>query len=324
MVLLKPTTAQASMLKDTDVLSAKQFDKEKLQAILNTAFHYEQALKEKRRLYDMDGKIMASLFFEPSTRTRLSFETAMQRLGGTVVTVSESPQTQSSSVAKGETLHDTIAVVDSYVDVIVMRSPLKGAGVIAANAAQKPVINGGDGVGEHPTQALLDIYTIAKEKGKLDGLKVVMVGDLKNGRTVHSLSRFMALYGNDMIFVSPKELMMPVDLTAELRQVGARIKENEDLAAMVKQADVLYVTRVQKERFSDPEEFERVKDMCIVNNDIVKDAKEGMVIMHPLPRVNEIAVSVDRYPGSAYFRQPANGVPIRMALLAMVTGNVKL
>ncbi|PRR71327.1 aspartate carbamoyltransferase [Neomoorella humiferrea] len=322
-MLQKPTPEEMELLKGQDVLSARDLSFAQLQLIMKTAAYYEDALVNKRRLYDMDGKIMASLFFEPSTRTRLSFEAAMQRLGGNVITVSETPQMQTSSTAKGETLHDAIKVVDGYVDVIVVRSPIKGAAQEAAEAAEHPVINAGDGTGQHPTQALLDIYTIIKEHGHVEGMKVALLGDLKYGRTVHSLVYLLKHYGCDMIFVSPPQLKMPEEITNELKQEGIKVEETADLKAAVAEADILYVTRIQRERFPSQEEYESVKDSYIVNDEIVAAAKKGMSILHPLPRVNEIAVSVDTYAGAAYFRQAHNGVPIRMALLALTTGNVR-
>lgn len=323
MAAKKPTPEALELLKGQDVLSTKTLSDAQLQLIMDTAAYYEDALVNKRRLYDMDGKIAASLFFEPSTRTRLSFEAAMQRLGGSVITVSETPQMQTSSTAKGETLHDAMKVVDGYVDVIVVRSPIKGAAQEAAEAAEVPVINAGDGAGEHPTQALLDIYTIIKDHGSVEGLKVALLGDLKYGRTVHSLVHLLKRYGCEMIFVAPPQLKMPEEITAELRSEGIKVEETDDLKEAVSQADVLYVTRIQRERFPSKEEYERVKDSYVVNEEIVALAKKGMSILHPLPRVNEIAVAVDAYAGAAYFRQAHNGVPIRMALLALTTGNVR-
>ena len=319
----KPSEVELDLLRGHDVLSAKTLSFNQLQLIMDTAAYYEDALVNKRRLYDMDGKIMASLFFEASTRTRLSFEAAMQRLGGSVITVSETPQMQTSSTAKGETLHDAIKVVDGYVDVIVVRSPIKGAAQEAADAADHPVINAGDGTGQHPTQALLDIFTIIKEHGRIEGLRVALLGDLKYGRTVHSLVYFLKHYGCDLIFVSPEQLMMPEEITAELRGEGIKVEATTDLKAAVAAADVLYVTRIQRERFPSKEEYESVKDSYIVSDEVVAAARPGMSILHPLPRVNEIAVSVDSYPGAAYFRQAHNGVPVRMALLALTTGNVR-
>jgi aspartate carbamoyltransferase len=320
---LKPSEGELALLNGQDVLSAKTLTFDQLQLIMKTAAYYEDALVNKRRLFDMEGKIAAILFFEPSTRTRLSFEAAMHRLGGSVVTVSETPQMQTSSTAKGETLYDAMRVIDGYVDVIVVRSPMTGAGQESADAADHPVINAGDGTGQHPTQALLDIYTILKEHGRIEGLKVAVLGDLKYGRAPHSLVYLLRHYGCDLIFVSPPQLKMPEEITAELCSQGIKVEETSDLKAAAAEADVLYVTRVQRERFPSKEEYESVKDSYIVTDEVVAVARKGMSILHPLPRVNEIAVSVDSYPGAAYFRQAHNGVPIRMALLALTTGNVR-
>ncbi len=319
----KPSQDKLDLFLGKDILSAYQFTKEELEIVMNTAAHYEQCLIDKKRLYDMDGKVMASLFFEPSTRTRLSFETAMLRLGGNVITVAEAAGAQTSSTSKGETLHDTMLVNDGYADVIVCRSPMTGAAQIAADAAIHPVINAGDGAGQHPTQALLDIYTIIKEKGSLNGLTVALIGDLKNGRTVHSLVDFLAMYQTKLIFASPAALPMPADITAKLRAKGIEVTETNSLAEACKAADVLYMTRVQRERFASLEEYEAVKDEFIMDGSLVKTFRPGAIILHPLPRVNEITVDVDEYAGAAYFRQAHNGLPVRMALLALVTGNVK-
>jgi aspartate carbamoyltransferase len=319
----KPSEAQLAPFVGKDVLDIAQFSKEDLEVVMHLAAHYEEALTNKKRLYDMDGKIMASLFFEPSTRTRLSFEAAMQRLGGNVITVAEAAGAQSSSTAKGETLHDSIKVINDYVDVIVCRSPIKGARLEVANAADIPVINGGDGAGQHPTQALLDMYTIFKEKGSPDGLTVALIGDLKNGRTVHSLADALSLYDVKMIFASPEELTMPEEIITSLRGKNIEVEEVHDLDTACRRADVLYMTRIQRERFTDPAEYERVKDLFIMTGRHVRIFKPGVIVLHPLPRVNEIEVEVDAYPGAAYFRQAANGLPVRMALLAMITGNVK-
>lgn len=319
----KPTEEEMAMFCGKDILTSYQFTKEELEIIMHTAAYYEEALTNKKRLYDMDGKVMASLFFEPSTRTRLSFETAMSRLGGSCVTVAESVAAQTSSLAKGESIYDSMKVVDTYVDVIVCRSPEKGTLKIAADAAEVPVINAGDGPGQHPTQALLDIYTIFKEKDTLDGLTVALVGDLKNGRTVHSLVDFLAMYDTKLIFTSPDSLKMPEIITQKVRERGVEIEETNNLAYACSKADVIYMTRVQRERFENQADYEAVKDEFILDEEMVKLFKEGAIILHPLPRVNEITVGVDRYPGAAYFRQVGNGVPVRMALLALVTGSVK-
>ncbi len=305
------------MLKGKDILSGPQFNAQELNLIMNTAANYEKRVKAGEVIRDMEGMVVATLFFEPSTRTRLSFEAAANRVGARVISMAGA---RASSQAKGETMLDTIKTVDGYVDVIVMRHPEKGSAQRAAEVAVHPVINGGDGAGQHPTQALLDIYTIRKEKGFLGGHTVTLLGDLKYGRTVHSLSYFLALYQNKMIFASPKALKMPEEITADLRSRGAEIEETEDVAAALAKSDIVYVTRVQRERFDDPAEYERLKGSYIVNNELLKKAKPGITILHPLPRVDEIAEEVDDYPGAAYFRQAHNGMYIRMALLALVTG----
>lgn len=307
------------MLKGKDILNSAQFSPQELNLIMNTAASFEKQVKDGNIIRNMEGKIVATLFFEPSTRTRLSFETAANRLGARVISVADA---KSSSVAKGESLADTIRTVDGYADVIVMRHPMNGSAQIAADNAKHPFINAGDGSGQHPTQALLDIYTIRKEKGALEGQTVTFVGDLKYGRTVHSLSYFMTLYGNKMFFVSPKSLRMPSEITADLKARGADIEETENLEKALAVSDIVYVTRVQRERFENLQEYENVKGSYIINNSIINQAKKGITILHPLPRVDEISTDVDDYEGAAYFRQAHNGVYIRMALLALVSGRV--
>ncbi len=305
------------MLKGKDILNTAQFSLQKLNLIMNTAANFERRVKNEEVIRNMEGQVVASLFFEPSTRTRLSFETAINRLGARVVTVASAA---SSSVAKGETLADTIRTIDGYVDVIVMRHPMKGAAQLAADNASHPVINGGDGTGQHPTQALLDLYTIRKEKGVLGGHTITFLGDLKNGRTVHSLGYFMALCKNKMIFVSPKSLKMPAEITADLKSRGAEIEETEDVEKALSVSDIVYVTRVQRERFENPEDYEKVKGVYVINRAMINKAKKGITILHPLPRIDEIATDVDDYEGAAYFRQAHNGLYVRMALLSLVSG----
>ena len=307
------------MLKGKDILNTAQFSLQELNLIMNTAVNFEKKVKGGEIIRNMEGQVVASLFFEPSTRTRLSFETAINRLGARVITMANAA---SSSVSKGETLADTIRTIDGYVDVIIMRHPMKGSAKIAAENAVHPVINGGDGAGQHPTQALLDLYTIRKEKGVLDGHTVTFLGDLKNGRTVHSLGYFMNLYKNKMIFVSPKSLKMPTEITAELRSLGAEIEETEDVEKALSVSDIVYVTRVQRERFKNPEDYEKVKGLYVINRAMIGKAKKGITILHPLPRVDEISTDVDDYEGAAYFRQAHNGLYVRMALLSLVTGRV--
>ena len=307
------------MLKGKDILNTAQFSPQELNLIMNTAANFEKEVKDGNVIRNMEGQVVATLFFEPSTRTRLSFETAANRLGARVINVANPT---SSSVTKGESLADTIRTVDGYADVIVMRHPMKGSAQIAADNAVHPFINAGDGSGQHPTQALLDIYSIRKEKGALGGHTVAFVGDLKYGRTVHSLGYFMALYRNKMIFVSPKALRMPEEITADLRSRGAEIEETDDLREALAVSDIVYVTRIQRERFEDPAEYERLKGSYIINRALIDQAKKGITILHPLPRVDEISTDVDEYEGAAYFRQAHNGLYIRMALLALVSGRV--
>jgi len=265
----------------------------------------------------LKGKVLASLFYEPSTRTRLSFETAMHRLGGDVVSA---VGIKFSSMYKGETIEDTISVANQYVDIICMRHPEAGSADRAAAVSEVPFINGGDGPSQHPTQGILDVYTVKKEKGKLDGLHVAMVGDLRYGRTVHSLSFLMGLYDDvKFTFVSPKELMMPEKVTSFLKEKNIPYTETEELEDGLG-ADVLYMTRVQQERFADQSEFERLKLKYILKAKHVKG--KDITVMHPLPRIGEIDTDVDPLPNAAYFRQVQNGIVVRMALLAMLLGKV--
>lgn len=261
----------------------------------------------------LHGKILAALFYEPSTRTRLSFEAAMQRLGGQIVTADGF---QFSSLYKGETLEDTIIMVSGYADIIAMRHPEQGTADRAAAVSPVPFINAGDGPGQHPTQALLDLYTIQKERGSIDGLHIAMVGDLKYGRTVHSLTYLLGLYKNlRFTYVSPDSLKMPEKVSSFLKEKNIPYEEVTDLHAGL-DADVLYMTRVQKERFDDSAEYEALKLKYILTADHLKGKK--VTVMHPLPRVGEISTDVDALPNAAYFRQAKNGVPVRMALLSML------
>ncbi len=318
-----PSEEMLASFVGKDILSAEQFSQAELEAVLGVAGFYEQALAEGRRLWDMDGQVMAALFFEPSTRTRLSFETAMHRLGGRVITLAESPENRISSTSKGETVHDTIKIVNNYADVIVIRSPQTGDAQIAAAAASHPVINAGDGFGQHPSQALLDMYTIVKEKGSPEGLAVALIGDLKYGRTVHSLVDFLKYYKCRLILASPEELKMPESIVHKLQAGGVQVDFCRSIDEAVAEADIVYMTRVQKERFADLAEYEAVKDMYLMTEETLQHLKPGAVIMHALPRVNEIALAVDDYAGAAYFRQAGNGLFVRMALLAMTAGRVK-
>ena len=308
------------MIKDfkgKHILHGNQFAVEDLDNIMRVADEFEKGL-ENGQTYDlMKGKVLAALFFEPSTRTRLSFESAMLWLGGGVISVASGA---TSSASKGESIGDTALTVSQYADVIVMRHPQTGSASEAAEVATVPVINAGDGAGQHPTQALLDVYTIKKEIGKFDGIKVTLVGDLKYGRTVHALVELLSLYSVGLRLVSPASLKMPADIISNLKKKGIEVIETEDLVEVAADSDLMYVTRIQKERFSDIKEYEKLKGSYVIDKTLLGKAKEGVVIMHPLPRVDEIATEVDSYKGAAYFRQVRNGVYVRMALLALVLG----
>ena len=300
-----------------DIISVSQFDRTNLEYIFGVA-HEMRVLVERFGSADLlQGKILANLFYEPSTRTSSSFLAAMLRLGGQVIPINN---VQYSSVTKGESLPDTVRTLESYVDVIVLRHPEVGAAAVAARYASRPVINAGDGIGEHPSQALLDHFTIIEELGTTDGLKIAMVGDLKYGRTVHSLTKLLNNYDVEFTFVSPEILAMPEDVLSTVRAAGRPYSVTEDVHEIIGEVDVLYVTRVQKERFSDMAQYERLKDQYVVDEELMKRAKERMIVMHPLPRVNEISYNVDDDPRAAYFRQMRNGMYIRMALLAAVLG----
>ena len=300
-----------------DILSVSQFNRDSLDYIFGVA-HEMQMLVERFGSADLlQGKILANLFYEPSTRTSSSFMAAMLRLGGQVIPINN---VQYSSVTKGESLPDTVRTLECYSDVIVLRHPEVGAAATAARYASKPIINAGDGVGEHPTQALLDLFTIVQELERLDGLRVAMVGDLKYGRTVHSLTKLLLNYNVEFVFVNPDILPMPADVLGEVQAQGRTFHETKDVHAIIGDVDVLYVTRVQKERFTDMAEYDRVKEQYVVDEALMTHAKERMVVMHPLPRVNEISYAIDNDPRAAYFRQMRNGMFIRMALLAAVLG----
>jgi len=300
-----------------DILTVSQFARGDLDYIFEVAKEM-RAMVERVGTFDLlKGKILANLFYEPSTRTSSSFTSAMERLGGSVIPINE---VRYSSVAKGESLPDTVRTLECYADVIVLRHPELGASAQAAQYARKPIINAGDGVGEHPTQALLDLFTIVEELGHVDGLTVTMLGDLKYGRTVHSLARLLSLFVVRVNYVSPPILRMPPDLVSELRDKGLPQSEHERLEPVLASTDVLYVTRVQKERFENLEDYEKVKGAFVITPETLRAAKERMIVMHPLPRVGEISMEVDADPRAAYFRQMEYGLYIRMALLAMVLG----
>ena len=303
------------MEKLKHVISARQFDDpEFLLHLFDSARQMERDDTFRTLMDPLRGRILATLFYEPSTRTRFSFEAAMQKLGGGVLTAENARD--SSSATKGETVSDTIRVVSGYADAIAIRHYEQGTAEAAARISPVPVINAGDGVGEHPTQALADVYTIKKELGRLSGLRVVLVGDLLNGRTIHSLLPLLALYpGVTIDLVSPWQLRLPLRHREYLLEKGVAFHEGEKLDGVIEQADVAYITRVQRERFAVQEDYDAVKDAYVIDARIANTLKPEAIIMHALPRVNEIAPEVDRDARAAYFRQAKNGLYIRMALL---------
>jgi aspartate carbamoyltransferase catalytic subunit len=301
--------------KGRDIVSISDFTKEDLLYVLEVARKMET---DKPGL--LAGKILATLFFEPSTRTRLSFESAMYRLGGTVIGFSDE---KVSSVKKGETIWDTVKMAESYSDVIVIRSPIEGSARLAAEAASVPIINGGDGANQHPTQTMLDLYTIQKAKKKIDGLKVGFLGDLKYGRTVHSLAMALSHWKVDMYFIAPDALQMPDHYLKDLAEKEIECFKTGDVFAVSDRLDVLYVTRIQGERFPDPMEYERYKNAYCLDNSLLNHIKKDLRIMHPLPRVGEISAELDTTEHAVYFEQAGNGVTVRKALLALVLGKVE-
>jgi aspartate carbamoyltransferase catalytic subunit len=295
-----------------DLISITDYSKEDYLRILELAADFEK--NPNQRL--LEGKVVASLFFEPSTRTRLSFETAINRLGGRIIGFSDAG---SSSVSKGETLHDTTKMVSNYVDLIVMRHPLEGSSRYAAEVADVPVINAGDGANQHPTQTLLDMYSILKTQGTLDNINIFMIGDLKYGRTVHSLLMAMSQFENPIFnFIAPDELAMPEEYKLFLKEKGIRYFEHTEINDNINHADIIYMTRVQKERFMDPIEYEKVKNVYILKNNMLGETKPNMRILHPLPRVNEIHPDVDSNEKAYYFEQARNGVYTRQAIIAHI------
>ncbi|MBN1486340.1 MAG: aspartate carbamoyltransferase [Anaerolineae bacterium] len=306
-------------LTGLDVISVDQLNREKLSYIFHRAHEMRELVERVGACDLLKGYVLACLFYEPSTRTSASFIAAMERLGGSVIPITQG--VKFSSVSKGESLPDTIRTLEQYADVIVLRHPDLGSAQVAAEAAGIPIINAGDGAGEHPTQALLDLFTIYEELGRVEGLKVAMVGDLRYGRTVHSLTRLLMQYDDvSLRFVSPDTLRLPLNLMNQLLDRKIKVRETNDVADVIENADVLYVTRIQKERFSDPALYDEVKGCYEITPELMKRAKEKMVVMHPLPRVGEIHTAVDSDPRAAYFRQVKNGMFVRMALLAAVLG----
>jgi aspartate carbamoyltransferase catalytic subunit len=303
--------------KDRDIVSIKDFSREEIDYILKTATTMESIAKSGSDI--LKGKILATLFFEPSTRTRLSFEAAINKLGGTAIGFAE-PKV--AAIKKGENLADTIRVVEKYADVLVLRHPLEGAARLAAEFSDVPVINAGSGAEEHPTQALLDLYTILKEKGTIDGLNITLMGDLRYGRTVHSLAYALSLYNVNLFLVSPMLLRMRKEVSEAIKK-RIRIREETAIGEVMPKTDVLYVTRIQEERFPDPAEYAKVRGTYKIDLNTLRDAKEDMIIMHPLPRVDEIDHTVDNTPHARYFQQVWNGIVMRTALLALIFGAIK-
>ena len=299
-----------------DILKVAQFDRDHLTYIMALAERMGEIVNTQGGIDLLKHKVMAALFYEPSTRTSSSFIAAMERLGGSVVPITQG--VQFSSVSKGETLGDTVRTLAQYADAIVLRHPEIGSAAQAANYSAVPILNAGDGAGEHPTQALLDIFTIYEELGTLDNITVTMVGDLRFGRTVHSLTQLLLSYNVKLRFVSPEILRMPLSITNMVRKANVEYEETYSVQDVIGESDVLYVTRVQKERFSDLQQYDELKHYYIVDEKLMESAKEKMVVMHPLPRVGEITEAVDADPRAAYFRQMRNGLYIRMSLLAAV------
>ena len=296
------------------LISIHDFSKDEILHILDIAADFEKNPNQPI----LQGKVIATLFFEPSTRTRLSFETASNRLGARVIGVSDAGNT---SVSKGESLKDTIKMVSNYVDLIVIRHPLEGSSRYASEVASVPVINAGDGANQHPSQTLLDLYSIRKTQGRLDNINIDMVGDLKYGRTVHSLLQALSLFESPQFtFTAPKELSMPDEYKEFLKSKGIPFKETTELMDGLNQSDILYMTRVQQERFTDPMEYEKVKNCYSLTASMLGGAKENMKILHPLPRINEIAQDVDETPFAYYFKQAKNGMYVRMAIISYLIG----
>lgn len=301
------------MMKNKSLVSITDFSREDYLKVLEIA-----SIFEKESYQDLlKGRIIATLFFEPSTRTRLSFESAINRLGGKVIGFADA---STSSVTKGETLYDTIQVVSNFAEMIVMRHPLEGSARYASEISNVPIINAGDGANQHPSQTLLDLYSIEKTQGSLENLKIVMVGDLKYGRTVHSLLMALSEFNTTFYFISPDELKMPEEYKMYLHQKGLSYFEFRDFNEIISEADIIYMTRVQKERFSDPIEFEKTKNAYVLRNEMLDKTKDNLKILHPLPRVNEINQDVDSNPKAYYFQQTENGVYIRQAIISLIFG----
>ena len=299
------------MFNLNDIISIKDFTREDIEYIIDKASSMENIAKSKEVSNDLNGKILGLMFFEPSTRTKLSFETSMKRLGGECIGFESSI---SSSVSKGESIADTAKMFEGYCDVLAIRHEMEGVSKFISDIVNVPVINAGDGAGQHPTQTLLDLYTIKNEIGSIDNLRIAMVGDLKYGRTVHSLSHALTLFDNVKIYmVSPSELKMPQEILHDIDNTSVTYEEVDSLESVIDKIDVLYVTRIQKERFGDIEDYLKIKGAYIVNKKLLKD--NDLIVMHPLPRIDEISGDVDDTKFNRYFKQAFNAVPVRMAIL---------
>lgn len=303
-------------MANRSLISITDFSKEEIIKIMDLADAFEKQVDQPL----LRGKVIGSLFFEPSTRTRLSFESAINRLGARVIGFSD---TANTSVSKGETFHDTIMTISNYCDMIVMRHSLEGAPRYASEISKVPIVNAGDGANQHPSQTLLDIYSILKTQKSLDGLNIMMIGDLKYGRTVHSLIQALSHFDTKFTFVAPPELELPEEYKWYLKERGLKYTEKREIDSALNDADIVYMTRVQRERFLDPMEYERVKNVYVLRNSMLGETKPNMRILHPLPRVNEIAADVDSNPKAYYFEQTENGVYIRMAIISYLLGVVK-
>lgn len=300
-------------MKNKSLISINDYSKEEQISILELAAEFEKEPRQKI----LNDHVIATLFFEPSTRTRLSFESAISQLGGKIIGFTDAAN---SSVSKGETLMDTIKTVANYSDLIVMRHPLDGSARWASEVSDVPIINAGDGANQHPTQCLLDMYSIMKTQGSLDNIHIAFVGDLKYGRTVHSLTIALSQFNTTFHLVSPPELKLPSAVKKYIKDAGLNYHQYTDLNEVMDKVDILYMTRIQKERFADPMEYEKVKNSYILKNDMLENSKENMKVLHPLPRVNEIEEAVDLNPKAYYFQQALNGVYVREALLARTLG----
>ncbi|KAF0129784.1 MAG: aspartate carbamoyltransferase catalytic subunit [Bacteroidetes bacterium] len=301
-------------MKNRSLVSINDYSKEEIIRILDLAEEFEKQPRQQI----LKGKVIASLFFEPSTRTRLSFESAAQQLGASVIGFSSAATT---SVQKGETLKDTILTVSNYSDLIVMRHPVDGSARYASEVAPVPIINAGDGANQHPTQCLLDLYSIRKTQGTLDNLDITFVGDLKYGRTVHSLTMALCHFNTRFHLVSPVELKLPSAVKRHIKDAELQYEQYTDMNEVINKSDILYMTRIQRERFPDQLEYERVKNSYNLVNSMLTDAKSNLRILHPLPRVNEISTDVDSNPMAYYFQQALNGIYVRQALMASILDN---